>query len=103
MHPECASYAKAACPMLAGKMATYRHRDRANGRPCTEPGCGCGGWTTVPTAAPAKAGQPAEQWYAVWLDDFGITIDTDRRITGVTWAHLTPRRIKPLHPATETP
>lgn len=98
LHPECARYSAAACPMLAGKMPGYREGPgRAPGRPCDKPGCDCDGWVTDIDPSQFKARGAAEPWHAVWLDDFIPTVDgTTRRVNGVSWRGIEPRRIRPV-------
>lgn len=96
LHPECARYSRLACPMLAGKMPTYRQRGQANGRPCPDPDCDCGGWVDSNPGAVSKGGQPAEAWFEVWLNDYAIAIFPNRTINGVSWRGITPLKVRAL-------
>lgn len=85
LHPECAAYAKQACPMVAGRMATYSDRpELANGprgATCPEPGCDCGGW--VPhDGGMAHPGAPAHEWWEVWATGWNFVITIERRFLG---------------------
>lgn len=96
LHPECARYSAAACPMLAGRMATYRQAPaRAPGRACDKPGCDCDGWITD-NAGQDKARGDAEPWHAVWLNTVHIAVDNTGRINGVSWRGIEPLRIRPV-------
>lgn len=70
MHPQCAAYSAQACPMVGGRLATYRSADtRAVRHPdCGRPGCDCGGYTV--TDDRADRGQAAPRWYTVWCRDY---------------------------------
>jgi len=72
LHPECAAYSVAACPMVAGAMATYNKAPHdVTGKPCGDPGCGCGGWTSDQSHV---AGKPADAWFRVWVRSYAIGI-----------------------------
>lgn len=72
LHPECAAYSVAACPMVNGSMPTYAKRERSHdGEPCGDPGCDCGGWTSTPGD---KAGAPAEPWFRIWVFGYAIGV-----------------------------
>lgn len=77
LHPECAAYSKAACPMVNGRMRHYRssptRTEGEAGKTCTDPGCDCGGWQSTP-GQQDNAGRPAESWFVVWCDDYAITV-----------------------------
>lgn len=87
LHPECASYARKACPMLAGRMTTFATgpsvSERERGRRCYLPDCDCGGWVPTPGLEPTvrQDGAPAHPWYAVFANDYAVVI-TDQ---GVPW------------------
>lgn len=70
MHPACAVYARQACPMVAGRLATYaagpRLSEGRRGAVCPEPGCDCGGW--VLTDGTNRGGEPAHPYWEVWAD-----------------------------------
>jgi hypothetical protein len=83
----CAHYTTNACPMVNGRLATYRsspvHLDPADGA-----------ITTTDTAT--RHGAPAEPWFAVWVGDYRLVHDHGHlaasytgiaplRIRAVTW------------------
>ncbi|WP_433566877.1 hypothetical protein ACQP1O_17815 [Nocardia sp. CA-151230] len=71
LHPECAAYSTRGCPMLAGRMTTYRSNAvAARITPCDDPECDCRQWTAPgPESDEAtRAGKPADQWYSVLID-----------------------------------
>lgn len=96
LHPECAAYSMSACPMLAGTQETYRHSGSHIGSACSEPGCQCAGWVDADQNRPDIRGEPAGQWYAVWLDDYEIAITDRREVHGLAWRGITPRRVRPI-------
>lgn len=70
--PPCAVYASQACPFVSGRSVTYPDRPRITeghrGKKCTDPSCGCGGWTTTdPEHSADMGGQPNLPWYACWI------------------------------------
>lgn len=80
LHPECARYAMAACPMVAGQRSHYAAAPNVShgprGQACPDPDCDCGGW--VPSGGQPAAGDPAHPWFAVWirgLDALAVTPD----------------------------
>lgn len=92
-HPECARYVAWACPMVAGQRERYRTgppiSDRHRGKACPDPRCDCGGLVPTPgTDARAGNGDPAHEWFAVWVTAFHLAAVTDttrpegHRITG---------------------
>lgn len=96
MHPECAAYSARACPMVDGRMSRFRTVDRVDGKPCSEPGCDCGGWVT--SGDGAGRGRPSEAWHAVWVPDYAVGVDP---VTGVPNAAIwkgwfEPLRIRPI-------
>lgn len=71
LHPECADYSARGCPMLAGRMPHYRSTAvAARFTPCDNPECGCRLWIRpgVDSEEALRAGQPADAWYALWLN-----------------------------------
>jgi hypothetical protein len=96
LHPECAAYSVKACPMLAGRMDSYRKAPaRAPGKPCDKPGCDCGGW--VPTSEHERVGgRPARPWFAVWLPTYQFATDDHGQVRGVAWPDVTPLKIRPI-------
>jgi hypothetical protein len=69
VHSECADYAAAACPMLAGSMSHYR----------SSPVLLEAGAEHTPDTA-ARLGHEAEQWYAVSASGYRVEIDWERRL-----------------------
>jgi len=68
LHPECAAYSAASCPMLSGMMARYRSVPRpARQERCGDSSCGCSGWT-MSGDRELRAGRPREAFAAVWID-----------------------------------
>lgn len=67
LHPECAAYSAAACPMLAGMMATYRATPRpARHERCADDSCHCRRWIRTADRE-LRAGHPSEAFAAVWI------------------------------------
>ena len=99
LHPECAAYSAAACPMLAGTMQHYRSVPRP-GRQwrCGDPRCDCRAWAPGPGGA-HRSGHTAEPFAAIWISlaDYRLVSDPksaapigiDLRVTPV-------RRVRPL-------
>lgn len=83
MHPECAAYVSRACPMVAGRLERYADRDVVSegprGATCVEPGCNCGGWVPTPGLTPGPGGDPAHDWYAVYVSSYSLGVTEDRR------------------------
>ncbi|OIN80749.1 hypothetical protein [Mycobacterium malmoense] len=81
LHPECAVYASQACPMVAGRIDRYATRDPVSAGPrgsiCFEPDCDCGGWVAHPGLTPSPGGDPAHDWYAVYVSGFALGISED--------------------------
>lgn len=88
LHLECAVYASQACPMVAGRLDRYADRDVvANGHrgdTCPDPECNCGGWVPTPGVTPAPGGDPAHDWYAVYVSGYqlGVAVDRPGRVAG---------------------
>lgn len=73
LHAECADYAAAVCPMIHGRLATYRAKESRAHRTdaCNKPGCDCGGWKIVDrTTMTERAGQAAPRWLRVVCEDY---------------------------------
>lgn len=51
----------------------------------------------------ARLGQPAEDWYAVWLDTYRPIIDPINGMPAASYAGIPPRRIRRITPTTSTP
>ncbi|WP_271189549.1 hypothetical protein [Dactylosporangium matsuzakiense] len=84
LDPVCAAYTAAACPMIAGRMARHRSSPASLGH----------GISSI-VDQPARLGAPAEPWFAVWLDDYTTTTDDTGGLIA-SYAHLRPRRIRPI-------
>lgn len=88
LHPECAVYASQACPMVAGRLDRYADRDVVadghRGGTCPDPECDCGGWVPTPGLTPAPGGDPAHDWYAVYISGYQLGVAADRpgRVAG---------------------
>lgn len=76
----CALYASQACPMVAGRQPFYATRQRVSeghrGEVCSDPGCGCAGWTPTDPSRPDHGGDPAHIWYAAYIrpNSYAITV-----------------------------
>ncbi|PRY35293.1 hypothetical protein [Umezawaea tangerina] len=81
LHPECAAYSKAACPMVAGRVDHYRRSPTRTeghaGEECATPGCDCAGWIPTPGGGD-NTGRPAEPWHLVWCAGYDITVPDKR-------------------------
>jgi hypothetical protein len=96
LHPVCARYSAAACPMLAGHMDRYRSTPRdLTHLTCNVEGCDCAGWVDSPDQ-PHRAGQPAEAYYALWLSRYDVATDPAGQVLGVAWRREYVRRIRPV-------
>ena len=87
MHPVCATYASKACPMVAGRLATYAATPSVSqgrrGKTCPDPGCDCGGWVPSPGETPgANTGAPAHSYWSVWADDYVLAVRPDGTLHG---------------------
>lgn len=69
--PPCAVYASQACPMVAGRMTHYADRERLSegkrGHICPDAGCECGGFFDSDPNAYDASGEPAHDWFAVYV------------------------------------
>lgn len=98
MHPECARYSAAACPMVAGRMSHYRSSPVDTSRlTCNKPGCDCAGWVNSPDSA-HRVGRPADPYVAVWLRGYDVAVSPSGEVLGVSWQNTAPVRIRPLIP-----
>lgn len=96
MHPQCARYSAAACPMLAGRMEHYRSTPHDLGTlRCNVAGCGCAGWVDSPDQQ-HRAGQAAEAYYALWLSRYDVAVDRGGTVLGIGWRPEYVRRIRPV-------
>lgn len=82
LHPECAVYVSRACPMVAGRIDRYATRDAVSkghrGSICPDPKCDCGGWVPTPGIRPGPGGDPAHDWYAVYVSGYSLGVTDDR-------------------------
>lgn len=85
LHSWCATYAEQACPMVAGRLATYAERPEIThgkrGKKCPDPGCDCGGWTPHP-GGQTHYGAAAHEWWAVWAYDWTLAVSTEGQLLG---------------------
>jgi hypothetical protein len=69
--PPCAVYASQACPMVAGRMTHYADRERLSegrrGHVCPDAHCGCGGFRDSDPDSYDASGDPAHDWFAVYV------------------------------------
>jgi len=78
--PPCAVYASRACPMVAGRLARYAARERLaegrRGHVCPAAGCDCGGFVDSDPNAYDASGDPAHEWYALYVrtDGWQLTV-----------------------------
>ena len=83
LHPQCAAYTAAACPMVAGRLDYYRSSpiqvDAA---------------MVAPPQVSARYGARAEPWFAVWLRNYRII--TDYGHLAASYAGVQPLRIRPI-------
>jgi hypothetical protein len=84
LHPQCAAYTAAACPMVAGRMRHYRSAPIALG----------GG--AVASTDPARLGAPAEPWFAVWLATYRPRLAPGDPTWRASYAGIRALRIRPV-------
>lgn len=67
----CGVYASQACPMVSGRMSHYADRQRVSegkrGHVCPDEQCDCGGWTVSDPNSYDASGEPAHEWYALYV------------------------------------
>lgn len=80
LHPQCAAYTAAACPMVNGTLATYRSTP-VPGVPVTQD-------------SSARRGARAEQWFSVWLNDYHVVVDHGH--LAASYRGEQPLRIRPI-------
>lgn len=106
-HPECAAYVAQACPMVAGHRTHYREGRLVSAGPrgdrCATPGCDCGGWIENPTSGPTAAGQPAHDWFAVYVRGYTLAATVERGLTGGICAPADVFRVRQVSSAGEGP
>ena len=83
LHPQCANYTAAACPMVAGRLRTYRatpiRLDYTMARA---------------DDTPARLGAPADPWFAVWLRNYQVASIGGH--LAASYAGTEPLRIRPI-------
>ena len=99
LHPECAAYSAAACPMLSGSMRRYRSAPRPPRQErCGIPECACRAW--IPAAdSTHRSGHAREAFAAVWirLGDYRIKEDPRTGMpAGVLLSGIRVLKIRPL-------
>lgn len=96
LHPECARYATRACPMVAGERTTYAAAPHISTGPrgdaCPNPDCDCDGW--VPADGTPHHGDPAHEWYAIWVDGYTLAVRPDGTLHGGAVAPAAYRRVR---------
>jgi len=85
LHPVCAAYTQAACPMVAGRMSHYRATPIRTGA----------GMAPV-LDSPARLGAAADPWFAVWLTSYNPIIDPVTGQPAASYTGIRPRRIRPI-------
>jgi hypothetical protein len=97
MHPACAGYVTRACPVVAGRRATFASgpspAETARGGRCPEPGCDCGGWLPSEPRGD-RAPRPNHPWWAVWARDYVIAVRPDGALYG---GHLSTEPVRVRH------
>jgi hypothetical protein len=89
LHSVCAHYTTSACPMINGRLRTYRSSPI---RLDTDASCDPASEPSAEQAA--RQGARAEPWFAVWLDDYHLA-----EIAGhlaASYAGTRPLRIRPV-------
>jgi hypothetical protein len=83
LHPACAAYSSAACPMVNGHLGHYRTTPQALDS------------TMISSeGSEGRRGAPAEPWFAVWLHNYQVvTVDGT---LAASYAGSTPLRIRPI-------
>jgi hypothetical protein len=77
LHPQCAAYTIAACPMVGGHLDHYRSTAARLDS------------TMVPASdAAARRGSSAEAWFSVWLSGYEVITDHGNPAASYTSAHL---------------
>lgn len=108
-HPECARYAIEACPMIGGRQDRYRLgpvvSDGSRGKACSVPGCDCGGWIPTPGHEERNphGGEPAHDWFAVYVRGYVLAATVERGLTGGICAPADVIRVRQVSTAGEGP
>jgi hypothetical protein len=83
LHPQCAAYTIAACPMVGGRLDHYRSSPpRLDATMLSAPD------VTI------RQGAAAEPWFAVWLADYRVIIDHGN--LAASYVDTQPLRIRPV-------
>ena len=85
LHPVCAAYTQAACPMVAGRMSHYRSTP-------LRPGIGM----AVADEQSTRLGAQAEPWFAVWLARYRPIAHPATGQPAASYAGIRPMRIRPI-------
>lgn len=83
LHPQCAAYTTAACPMVGGHLDHYRSTPVRLDTTMTPP-----------PDSPARQGASAEPWFAVWLAAYRVI--NDHGNLAASYADTEPLRIRPI-------
>ena len=89
LHPICAHYTTSACPMINGRLSTYRSSPIP-----LDTGAPCDPASQPSVEQAARQGARAEPWFAVWLSDYHLA-----EIAGhlaASYAGTRPLRIRPV-------
>lgn len=85
LHPVCAAYTEAVCPMVAGRPQRYR----------SAPLRLDAGMAAAPDET-ARLGAAAEPWFAVWLSAYRPAVDEVNGQPVASYAGIRPLRIRPI-------
>jgi hypothetical protein len=89
LHPVCAHYTTSACPMINGRLGSYRSTPIRLDKDASADA------TSESTAEQtARQGAPAEPWFAVWLGDYHLA-DIAGHLAA-SYAGTRPLRIRPV-------
>jgi hypothetical protein len=83
LHPQCAAYTIAACPMVNGRLRRYRSTPFPLDSTMVKP----------PDMA-ARGGKPAEPWFAVWLRTYRVVAGQGHM--AASYIGIEPLRIRPI-------
>lgn len=83
LHPQCAAYTAAACPMVGGHRTHYR----SSPLPLDSD------MVSAPDAS-ARQGAPAEPWFAVWLPSYRVIVDHGN--LAASYASIQPLATRPI-------
>jgi hypothetical protein len=85
LHPVCAAYTVAACPMVAGRISHYRSNPMR-----------LGAGMAPADDEHARLGAPAEPWFAVWLNHYQPITDAINANPAASYAGIQPLRIRTI-------